>query len=566
MTEALGTLGRYELVRVLGRGAMGVVYEALDPKLGRTVALKTILGGHLLDPQVAGDYTERFRREAKAAGRLNHPNIVTVFDFGTHDEGAYLVMQFVRGRELAQAFAAGERFSLADSVRITCELLDALGYAHEHGVVHRDVKPANVMMDEHGAVKLTDFGVARLVDTNLDRTVPGTIVGTPNYMSPEQILGQAVGSRADLFAVGVILYQFITGQKPFGASGAFAVQYRIVNDEAAPPSQLVPGLDPAWDALMQRALAKDPRDRFENAKVFAQALQQALRVELPPPLVIAGPLVPDIDLPTAPNAPPPAPRPPPPPPPPPTGPPHVPRPVHTVAPTQIMPKAAPKAAPTAAPTPAPRPVPTMAPRTVTATARSATAVPLSIPVPAPSVRLKAPPRIDRNLRLGLPLAALAGLAAGGWWLLRSPTPSSTAVPKAAPTPAAAPTPVPAPAPLPAPVPASAAVPAPPPAASALAPAPAPTPAPTPPPPAPAPAPVPASTPAPSPARAPVPVPAPPPTAAPRPAAPAPGPARTPAAEPPRRSDGRCSDLMQRWQLGEPLGPDDQSYFDTRCRR
>ena len=214
----LARLGRYELVRVLGRGAMGVVYEGRDPRLDRPVAVKTILKRHLLDDDVAADYSARFVREAQAVARLAHPHIVTVFDFG-EDDVACIVMEFIRGRELATHFEAGEFFDLPAAVRILCELLDALGYAHEHGIVHRDVKPANVMLDAAGRVKLTDFGVARMADAGADRTLPGTMVGTPSYLSPEQIQGLAVGSRTDLFAVGVILYQFLTHRKPFAGAG-----------------------------------------------------------------------------------------------------------------------------------------------------------------------------------------------------------------------------------------------------------------------------------------------------------------------------------------------------------
>ena len=185
-TELLTQLGRYQLKRVIGRGAMGLVYEGLDPRLDRKVAVKTILKSHLLDETLASEYSARFVREAQAAGRLNHPNIVTVFDFGEQDDVAYLVMEFVHGRELAAHFEDNDFFDLAQAVRIVCELLDALGYAHEHGIVHRDVKPANVMIDRMGRVKLADFGVARLSDGGAERTQPGTMVGTLSYMSPEQ--------------------------------------------------------------------------------------------------------------------------------------------------------------------------------------------------------------------------------------------------------------------------------------------------------------------------------------------------------------------------------------------
>ncbi|NRF66823.1 protein kinase [Aquincola sp. S2] len=286
-------LGRYQLKNVLGRGAMGMVYEALDPRLERRVAIKTILKSHLLDDAVAEDYSRRFVREAQAAARLNHPHIVTVFDFGEEDEIAYIVMEFIEGGELTQMFDAQHPFTLHEAVRILCELLDALAYAHERGIVHRDVKPANVMIDRAGHVKLTDFGVARLAETNADRTLPGTMVGTPSYMSPEQIQGQAVGSRTDLFAVGVILYQFLTQQRPFAGGGQWVVQRKILHEDPAPPSQLEPSVPKLFDTIALRALAKDPDHRYQNARAFADELQLALST-LPP--VVRPRNMPDPDV------------------------------------------------------------------------------------------------------------------------------------------------------------------------------------------------------------------------------------------------------------------------------
>jgi len=296
----LTQLGRYQIVKVLGRGAMGVVYEGLDPRLARPVAIKTILKSHLLDQTLAQEYSSRFVREAQAAARLNHPNIVTVFDFGEQDDIAYLVMEFIRGRELTSAFEAGERFALPDALRIMGELLDALGYAHAQGVVHRDVKPANVMIDATGRVKLTDFGVARLTEAGQDRTTPGTMVGTPSYMSPEQIQGLAVGSRTDLFAAGIILYQFLTGQRPFAGGGPFAIQKQIVQDDPVPPSERNPGLPVSFDRVVRRALAKAPENRYETAASFAAELHAAMApasasmaaartAPVPPAVVVSGP-------------------------------------------------------------------------------------------------------------------------------------------------------------------------------------------------------------------------------------------------------------------------------------
>jgi predicted Ser/Thr protein kinase len=272
------SLGRYQLVRVLGEGAMGVVYEATDPRLGRTVAIKTVQRSLVADPTTAGAYAKRFEREAMAAGRLSHPNIVTVFDFGEQGDFSYIVMEFVRGRELLQAFDSGHTFTLSDACRIMGELLDALAFAHEHGVVHRDVKPANVMLDAAGRVKLTDFGVARMESTPHARTVPGTLLGTPSYMSPEQVLGNPVGPRADLFAAGVILYQFLTGQRPF-TGGAAAVQHKIVHSPVTPPSTLNPALPGAFDRIIAKALAKEPEDRYDSAVAFAADLRRAMGLE-----------------------------------------------------------------------------------------------------------------------------------------------------------------------------------------------------------------------------------------------------------------------------------------------
>jgi serine/threonine-protein kinase len=271
----LTQLGRYRIIRVVGRGAMGIVYEGLDPRLNRQVAIKTIRKIQL-DRTAAADYSKRFVREAQAAARLQHPNIVTVFDFGEEADVAYIVMEFIRGRELKSHFDSGVIFSLPDSVRIMCELFNALGYAHERGIVHRDVKPANVMLDAQGTVKLTDFGVSRMADSVQDRTISGTVVGTPSYMSPEQIQGLPVGSRSDLFAAGVILYQFLTHQKPFTGAVHWTVQQSIVQDDPDPPSILNGAIPPVFDGIVRRALAKDPEQRYPSAAEFAADLKGAL--------------------------------------------------------------------------------------------------------------------------------------------------------------------------------------------------------------------------------------------------------------------------------------------------
>jgi len=271
------TLGRYELERVLGKGAMGIVYEALDPKLHRKVAIKTILISQL-DEETARDFSMRFVREAHAVARLNHPNIVQVYDFGEEGDIAYLVMEFIRGNELKSTLTTGQLFDRKECVRIMCELLDALDFAHEAGVVHRDIKPANVMLDSQGRTKLTDFGVARVTDadrTNAERTQAGTMVGTPAYMSPEQIQGQRIDRRTDIFSAGIILYQFLTGQKPFTGEGAWTVAKKIIQEDPPAPSSLNVAVSPEFDRVVAKALAKNPDQRFATAREFAGALRRA---------------------------------------------------------------------------------------------------------------------------------------------------------------------------------------------------------------------------------------------------------------------------------------------------
>src|SRR5437762_1843211 len=290
----LKTLGRYNIERTLGKGAMGVVYEGIDPRLGRRVAIKTILKSHL-DEDTAKEYSMRFVREAQAVARLNHPNIVQVYDFGEESDIAYLVMEFIKGKELKTFFDANERFDLKEAVRIMGELCDALEFAHNAGIIHRDIKPANVMLDGQARTKLTDFGVARVQDsdkTSVERTQAGTIVGTPAYMSPEQIRGVNIDKRSDVFSAGIILYQFLTGEKPFTGSGAWTIAKKILQEEPAAPSSLNNAITPLFDAVVNKALAKTPEQRFQSARELGRALQLALagRAEEDDDKTIAVPL------------------------------------------------------------------------------------------------------------------------------------------------------------------------------------------------------------------------------------------------------------------------------------
>jgi serine/threonine-protein kinase len=271
--EQLKSLGRYKINGVLGKGAMGLVYDGHDPKLNRRVAIKTILTGKM-SAESAKMANLRFQREVRAVARLNHANVVQVYDFGSEGELAYIVMEYIQGKELKDYFDLGERLDLASIFRILGELLAALDFAHEAGIVHRDVKPANVMMDSSGRAKLTDFGVARVTEPEGDqseKTRAGTIIGTPSYMSPEQIQGQPLDRRTDIWAAGVILYQLLTWKKPFEGT-QWALQKKIIEDDPVWPSQLVE-IPADIDKVVAKALAKDPARRYQTAREFAEAIQ-----------------------------------------------------------------------------------------------------------------------------------------------------------------------------------------------------------------------------------------------------------------------------------------------------
>jgi serine/threonine-protein kinase len=263
------SLGKYRIDEVLGKGAMGVVYRAFDPTIERQVALKTIRKD-LLDRDQGHELVARFKTEAQAGGRLAHPGIVSVYEYGEDDDVAYIAMEFVSGRGLGHYLAKQERFSLADTMSIMAQLLDALDYAHDRGVVHRDIKPANIIMTGDGGLKVADFGIARLDNSSL--TQVGAVMGTPSYMSPEQFAGLPVDRRSDLFSAGVILYELLTGQKPFqGATET--ISYKVCHVPHRDPSELDPDAVPAlFNDVLSKALAKKPEDRYEGAGEFAEAL------------------------------------------------------------------------------------------------------------------------------------------------------------------------------------------------------------------------------------------------------------------------------------------------------
>jgi serine/threonine-protein kinase len=264
-------LGKYEILETLGKGAMGVVYKGFDPHILRPVALKTIRSDRLSDD--AEDSFARFGNEAKAAGRLSHPGIVAVYEYGEEGSVAYIAMEYVEGYTLGEYFSRRLQFSLEDTISIMVQLLDAIGHAHELGVVHRDIKPGNIILTRAGRVKVTDFGIAHIQSSEL--TQIGMIMGTPYYMAPEQYLGVPVDGRADLYAAGVLLFYLLTGQKPFDGSRE-QLAYSVCNVPAPRPSMVAPGRAPSrFDVVVETALAKKPEERYPTAHAFKEALLAA---------------------------------------------------------------------------------------------------------------------------------------------------------------------------------------------------------------------------------------------------------------------------------------------------
>jgi eukaryotic-like serine/threonine-protein kinase len=266
----LQKLGRYEIIEELGRGAMGVIYKAKDPAIGRLVAIKTIRLGDFTDPSHFEELRARLRREAQSAGALSHPNIVTIFDVGDEEGLAYFAMELVEGRNLESVIETNQQLDYATIVHIARQAADALGFAHQRGIVHRDIKPANIMLTQEGRVKVADFGIAKVGSTKMTQT--GTLLGSPSYMAPEHFLGQSLDGRSDIFALGIVLYELITGQPPFTAESLGALSYKIVHEDVVPPIELKPDLDPQLNEVIVKALARDPAQRFQSAKELCAAL------------------------------------------------------------------------------------------------------------------------------------------------------------------------------------------------------------------------------------------------------------------------------------------------------
>jgi serine/threonine-protein kinase len=268
-------LGRYQIERELGKGAMGVVYQGRDPKIGRMVAIKTLALSQEFGGDDLVDARARFFREAETAGRLQHPHIVTIFDAGEEHDLAYIAMEFLKGRDLAAYCKAGQLLAVPVVLGIVARVAEALAYAHEHHVVHRDIKPANIMYEpESDTVKVTDFGIARI--TGLNKTRTGLVLGTPSFMSPEQLAGKPVDGRSDLYSLGVMLFQMLTGELPFRGDSMGSLMYAIANAEAPDVRQMRPELPPALADVVARALGKRPETRYQNGRQFAADLRSVM--------------------------------------------------------------------------------------------------------------------------------------------------------------------------------------------------------------------------------------------------------------------------------------------------
>ena len=270
----ISTLGRYKVISEIGQGAMGTVYKAVDPIIDRTVAIKTI--NLNLSRQELEEYEARFQQEIKAAGRLNHPNIVTIYDVGKTDQVAYMAMEFLEGQELKDIITSGKLLPSDQMVDIISQVADGLWFAHQQNIVHRDVKPSNIMVMRGGIAKITDFGIARLPNSAV-KTMTGLILGSPRYMSPEQVIGKTIDARSDTFSLGVVLYEALTGVAPFDGDNVNAIMYATVNTTPVPPSHHNRNIPAMLDLIVAKAMAKTLDDRYQSVKELGDDLREVRR-------------------------------------------------------------------------------------------------------------------------------------------------------------------------------------------------------------------------------------------------------------------------------------------------
>src|SRR6266850_6776120 len=288
--SSIATLGRYEILAELGQGAMGVVYKARDPMLDRVVAIKTI--NLTLPKEELAEFEARFYQEAKAAGGLSHRNIVTIHDIGRSDRVAYMAMEFLEGQELRRLMQSRVPIQMAHALEIGAQVAEGLQFAHDRQIIHRDIKPANIMVLNDGLVKITDFGIARMRNNEV-KTMTGMILGSPKYMSPEQVSGKRADTRSDIFSLGVVLYEMLTGTSPFVADNIHGVMYQTMNFNPPAPKTLNPDLPEVLNFIIAKALAKNLDDRYQKANDLAHDLREAMATLIgasAAPEVISGPL------------------------------------------------------------------------------------------------------------------------------------------------------------------------------------------------------------------------------------------------------------------------------------
>ena len=278
------TLGRYEIVSLLGQGGMGCVYKALDPMIGRPVAIKTLSAD--LSAEELAEFKRRFFREARTAGRVAHPNVVTIYDVGEADGTPFIAMEYVEGRTLRAVLDADGPLGAEAACRIATQVAAGLAAAHKLSIIHRDVKPANIMIAAGAPVKLMDFGIAKLPDGT--KTQTGLILGSPIYVAPEQVIGRSVDGRSDVFSLGVVLYEMLTGTVPFGGLAVGALLYSVLNEAHPPPSAYNTRVPAVFERILARALAKHPDDRYQDAGEFAHDLRDWRNLPRPTPEELAS--------------------------------------------------------------------------------------------------------------------------------------------------------------------------------------------------------------------------------------------------------------------------------------
>jgi serine/threonine-protein kinase len=272
------SIGRYQIIEELGEGSMGQVYKAIDPKINRTLAVKTIRLSDDFEEDVIQEIKERFSREAEIVGKLSHPAIGTVYDFGEDGELTYMAMEFVEGISIEQHTSKGSLLPFRKTLEVIADVAEALDFAHKADVIHRDIKPANIMLLENGKVKVTDFGIAKAISSS--RTKTGVILGTPNYMSPEQIMGQKVDLRSDIFSLGILFFQLLTGELPFKGENLSGLLYQITQVKHPSVQTYDPKIPQICDQILDKALAKKPSDRFKSAAEMERVIRLlALRID-----------------------------------------------------------------------------------------------------------------------------------------------------------------------------------------------------------------------------------------------------------------------------------------------